>query len=220
MINPYIIGIAGPTCAGKTTICTKILEWIRDLKLEGSRIVIISSDRYYKGGNDETNYDIPEAIDFDNLIDDIKKLKKRETIYAPIYDFITHSRKKETEKIDPADIVIVEGILIFFDQRLRSLFDLKIFVTAQRELRYERRIYRDVKERGRNIDEIKKRYFKDVLPSNEHYVEPTIWYANIVLINNVDNEFTNLKICKAYFKKKLKKRLKIKNTNFEVNKDR
>lgn len=175
---PYIIGIGAPSCSGKTTLCQNLMN------IYPNDVVILSQDRYYLGGDENTNYDIPESIDFNWLCKDIKSLKKGETIQAPIYDFNTHSRLEQFDVICPNKIVIVEGILVLHNLSLLNLLDLKVYVDAFRELRYDRRIDRDTKERGRTEISVKERYVRDVLPSNENYVEPTKSCADIIITNN------------------------------------
>lgn len=200
---PYIIGIAGPSCGGKSTVCDKIIQHLKTLGSKNFEITLISQDRYYYGGDNETNYDLPDAINFEKLVEHVKKLKAFEPIDAPIYDFTVHKPKVETEKIYPFSVIIVEGILILYNEQMRDLFDLKIFVDALEILRYERRTNRDVKERGRDKSEVKQRYLKDVTPSNKFYVEPTENYADVVLKNNVEDKFIGLNMVLDHIEKKL-----------------
>lgn len=201
--TPFILGICGATCSGKSTVCREIIKKINST-LENNTpnnksnnklnnfVVILSQDRYYKGGSAETNYDVPDAIDFDLLEKDIISLKNGKSINAPNYDFSTHSRKEETTLIKPTPIIIIEGILIFAVPKIRKLLDKKFYVRAHRELRFNRRIERDVKERSRDRNEIVERYFNDVLPSNNFYVEPSEDWADIILVNNRPNKFIGL----------------------------
>lgn len=201
----YVIGIAGPSCGGKTTVCDIITKKFKLNHKKSSLVTLLSQDRYYKGGDKDTNFDHPSAIDFDTLIKDVNKLKIGEYIEAPNYDFTTHQRSEEITIIHPTPIILVEGVLIFNVKELIELFDLKVYVNAYRELRYERRMYRDVKERGRDANEVRERYFKDVLPSNNHFVEPTMWDSDIVLMNNTDNKFIGIHILVDHIDKKVKK---------------
>lgn len=196
----YVIGVSGPSCGGKSTVCQEIMDRI---KLTGKHIVILSQDRYYKGGNNETNYDVPDSLYFDEMVSDLQNLCQGKDVKVPVYDFSTHNRKPERELIKHASIIIVEGILIFYYELLRDLFDVKIFVTAKRELRYERRLKRDVVERGRNEEEVKQRYFSHVIPSNELFVEPTMEQSNITIWNNVANQFIGLEIILDHIDKKI-----------------
>ena len=200
---PYLIGIVGPSCGGKTTVCNIIID--RFKHDDFSPVTIISQDRYYKGGDADTNFDHPDAIDFEALENDINKLKEGKYIEAPNYDFTIHQRTSKKTIIHPTSIIIVEGVLIFNSEKLRDLFDLKVYVNALRELRYERRMSRDVVERGRDAKEVRERYFRDVLPSNDHFVEPTMWYSDIVLMNNssIDGQFIGIDILVDHIDKKV-----------------
>ncbi|QKF94378.1 uridine kinase-like protein [Fadolivirus algeromassiliense] len=204
MESCYVIGVCGPTCGGKTTVCHKILEKIAEIigNREGM-ICIVSQDSYYNGGNVETNYDVPAAIDFDLMVKDLKQLISGKSVNAPIYDFKTHSRKTETRKIGPAKIIIVEGILIFSQREVRDLCNLRIFVEADNVICYTRRLKRDVMERGRSFDEVEKRYLEHVVPSFNEYINPSRFYANIVLINNTNGEFVGLEILLDHIEKKI-----------------
>jgi uridine kinase len=200
----YIIGICGPSCGGKTTTCNKIIEALSKQN-KYINIIVISQDRYYKGGNEENNYDIPESIDWDLLNSHMIKIRNGEDFELPIYDFSTHTRKKETEKlqiIQPC-IVIVEGILIFTNDILLKLIDLKVFVSSFDELRFMRRLDRDCNERGRNENEVKKRYLEHVIPSTKVYVEPTQYKSDILLFNNEHNKFIGLFVLLDHINKRI-----------------
>lgn len=197
---PYIIGVAGGSGSGKTTLCERIINIIK-IKFKNSiseNIVIINQDSYYKGGSAETNYDIPESIDFNLLIEHLKILISGGTIEYPIYDFSTHSRKNETIKIKSAKVIIVEGILIFTQHELLKLLKLKIFVTAGEATMIFRRIERDMYERGRTFNEIKNRYLRDVEDSYTQYVYPSQRHADFI-VNNRNGVYTNLDIILYYF---------------------
>jgi len=198
----YVIGVCGASCSGKTTICNEISNKIRST-VGDHGVVIVSQDSYYHGGNANTNYDMPDAIDFKLMVQQVKQLIKKEPIECPIYDFSTFSRQQGTKTIMPADIVIIEGILIFYHEELRNLCNLKVFVSAYPELRYARRLKRDLEERGQTNDEIERRYFRDVLPASRHYVDPTIELSDIALMNNTLNKFVGLEILLDHIKKKI-----------------
>lgn len=206
MHEPFVIGICGPSCSGKTTASKKIQE---ELEKKGEdNVVLVSQDQFYKGGNAQTNYDKPEAIDFDLLVSELKELKAGKTVQAPEYDFTTHSRKDETIEIKSAPIIIVEGILIFCYPELVALIDLKVFVQAKPELYFQRRVARDVVERGRLQDDVIKRYMEHVSPSNELYVMPSSRYADIILQNNIEHQFIGLEVMISYIGMKLEEKLK------------
>ena len=184
----YVIGVCGPSCSGKTKTVKSIIDSLKE------KSIVISQDNYYFTGDDNTNYDIPTAIDFSLLISHIKDLINGKCIQSPIYDFSTHSRLKETIEIKPSQIVIIEGILIFTQKELLNLINLKVYISAYQELAFSRRLKRDVEERGRSIEEVTERYFKDVLPSTKQYVEPSENFSDIVLKNNIENNFIGLEI--------------------------
>jgi len=196
--EPYIIGISGGSGAGKSHVTNIIVGTIK--KIYPNRcndIIIISQDSFYKGGNASTNYDIPSSIEFDMMINCVKKLINGESINCPIYDFSTHSRMSETKLINPAKIIIIEGILIFTQKELRDLCNLKVFVHAEEHTQLIRRAQRDTKERGRTYDEVFSRYTKDVGPSYKEYVLPFASYADMT-INNRDNTYDGVEVLVCY----------------------
>ncbi len=200
----YIIGVCGSSCSGKSTICCEIVKLIESIRGTTENIVaIVSQDSYYHCGNASTNYDVPEAIDFNLMISHLKDLMKYKAIQSPIYDFATHSRLAETKLIGPAKIILIEGILIFSNKEIRDMCNLKIFVSAHPELMYARRLKRDTEFRGRTEDEVRDRYFRDVLPASKHYVEPTKDFSDIVLINNTNHKFVGLEILLDHIEKKI-----------------
>ncbi|MEN8835480.1 MAG: uridine kinase [Polaribacter sp.] len=184
-----IIGIAGGTGSGKTTVVNKI---IKQLPLD--EVCVISQDSYYKATDDlsydertKINFDHPRAIDFELLIKQLKELKKGKTIQQPVYSFVTHNRTKDSVKTHPRKVVIVEGILIFNSEELRDLFDIKIFVHAETDERLIRRVRRDITERGRDIDEVLGRYQNTLKPMHQQFIEPTKNYADIIIPNDRHN---------------------------------
>jgi uridine kinase len=182
--TPYIIGIAGPSGSGKSFMSDLILETLTTMYPDSSKdIVIISQDSYYKGGDSNTNYDVPKAIDFKLLLQHLNELIEGNPIECPIYDFTTHSRKKDVNIVNPAKIIIVEGILIFTQKELKNLFNYKIFVHASIATQLLRRLKRDINERGRDIELAGKQYTRDVEPSNEKYVRPSSANADIIINN-------------------------------------
>lgn len=185
-----IIGIYGGTGSGKTTIVNMIASHFSSNDIE-----IISQDSYYKDNSDisyedrcKLNFDHPDAIDFNLLHKHIKNLRKGETVEQPIYDFKIHNRLKKTIQIKPKKILILEGILIMCHAEIRSIFDLKIFINANSKTRMERRIKRDIVERGRSRDEVLKRYIETLKPMHEKFIEPTKIYANYIIENQFNNK--------------------------------
>ena len=191
----HVLALTGASCSGKSLCVSSIKN-----ALPEESVTVLSQDSYYFSGNEETNYDVPEAIDFQLLIQHVKDLIAGKSIERPIYDFATHSRRKETTTVKSSKIIIVEGILIFTQKELLSLFDLKIYISAYPELALSRRLKRDVEERGRTIEEITERYFKDVLPSTKRYVEPSEDFSDIVLKNNTKDKFIGLQILLNHIK--------------------
>lgn len=195
---PYIIGICGGSGSGKTFIADLIVRAMETIfgianNKNCANTIVISQDSYYKGGNNDTNYDIPSAIDFELFIKQLNALIKNESIECPIYDFKTHRRKQETKMIRPAKIIIVEGILIFTQEPLRKLFNMKIFVNADEPTQIFRRTVRDIEERGRTLSEVRERYERDVWPSYKKYVSTSAMYADMQ-INNSNNCYTGPEI--------------------------
>lgn len=198
---PYVIGVAGGTGSGKTTLCNNIIEMIKlhfNNPIEDN-IVLISQDGYYKGGDKDTNYDVPEAIDFDLLDHHLNLLLNGTSIDYPIYDFITHKRKAESIKLKPAKIIIIEGILIFTQQKILDKCNMKIFISAGIPTMIFRRIRRDINERGRTFEEIEHRYLRDIEDSYAKYVAPSERYANFI-INNHNGTYTSLDMILHYLK--------------------
>lgn len=181
-----IIGIAGGTGSGKTTVVNQIVK-----HLPTDEVCVISQDSYYKATDNlsfeertKINFDHPRAIDFELLIKHLKDLKKGKTINQPVYSFVTHNRTKDIVKTQPRKVVIVEGILIFNNEELRDLFDIKIFVHAETDERLIRRMRRDIAERGRDIDEVLNRYQTTLKPMHQQFIEPTKNFADIIIPND------------------------------------
>ena len=184
-----IIGIAGGTGSGKTTVVNQILN-----ELDSEEVTVISQDSYYSKNDNLSykercgiNFDHPRAIDFELLIKHVNELKKGNVIDQPIYSFVTHNRSTDTLKTHPKKVIIVEGILIFTNKVLRDLMDIKIFVHADSDERLIRRLRRDLKERGRNIEEVLQRYQDTLKPMHQQFIEPTKNYADIIIPNDKFN---------------------------------
>jgi uridine kinase len=184
-----IIGIAGGTGSGKTTVVHQIMNELPD-----TEVGVISQDSYYKETHnlsfDERaliNFDHPRAIDFELLEKHLKALKAGETIDQPVYSFIQHNRTDDTVSTHPRKVMIVEGILILTNPELRELFDIKIFVHADSDERLIRRLKRDISERGRDIDEVLNRYQSTLKPMHEQFIEPSKAFADIIIPNDKYN---------------------------------
>jgi uridine kinase len=185
-----IIGIGGGTGSGKTTVARRILENVSD-----EQVLFLQQDSYYRNLGDmplelrhQINFDHPDALDNYLFINHIKALRAGESIEIPVYDFSTHSRKSETIHIEPKPILIVEGILIFVDAALRELMDVKIFVDTADDIRFIRRLKRDVEERGRSVDSVIKQYLETVRPMHEQFVEPSKRFADVIIPEGGYNE--------------------------------
>src|SRR5262245_39325106 len=177
-----IIGICGGTGSGKTTVARRILECVSD-----EQITFVQQDSYYRNLGEmplelrhQINFDHPDALDNDLFINHVKALRAGEAIEMPVYDFALHARKHETVHLDPKPILIIEGILIFVDAALRELMDIKIFVDTADDLRFIRRLKRDVQDRGRSADAVIKQYLETVRPMHEQFVVPFKRYADVI----------------------------------------
>lgn len=189
MHDIVIIGVAGGSASGKTTVANRLKQ-----EFAGS-VELISHDCYYKAHDDmpfeercKLNYDHPTAFDTERLIQDILTLKSGRSIEEPIYDYTIHNQVKETTTIHPAKVIIVEGFLIFENVELRNLMDIKIFVDTDADERIIRRILRDVEERGRSLQSVITQYCETVKPMHEQFVEPTKKYADIIIPRGGMNE--------------------------------
>ncbi len=183
MSKPILIGIAGGTGSGKSTVAKEVYRCLPE-----NSIAVIEQDSYYKDQshlsfNDriKTNYDHPDAFDTNLLLEHLNMLQDGKAIDKPIYDFENHNRKKETIRVEPKNIIIVEGILILAEAELREKFNIKIFVDTDADVRIMRRIQRDIKERGRTIDSVIDQYINVVRPMHLQFVEPTKRYADIII---------------------------------------
>jgi len=176
-----IVGIAGGSGSGKTTIVSRITEIVKDYAL-------VPQDNYYKSAEYITNqsitsfnFDHPDAFDSDLLMAQLQALKAGTPIHMPQYDFVHHRRRSETVLVEPRRLVILEGIMIFFDKRVRDLIDLKLYVDTPDDIRFIRRLRRDITERGRTVDSVIEQYTERVRPGHYEFVEPTKAYADLVI---------------------------------------
>lgn len=185
---PLIIGVAGGTGSGKSTFTNRIKNEFQE------KVSVIYYDNYYKAHDDIPfeerkfiNYDHPDAFEADLLVDHIRKLKNGEAVECPVYDYTVHNRSKETVIVEPSDVIIVEGIMVLQNKDLRDLLDIKLYVEADADERILRRVIRDVKERGRDVEGIAKQYLATVKPMHYIYVEPTKYLADIVLNSGMND---------------------------------
>lgn len=183
MNKPVVIGVSGGTGSGKSTVAKAIFKSLPD-----ENILILEQDAYYKDQSNltydervKTNYDHPLAFDTDLLIEHIKQLCEHKCIEKPIYNFSIHNREEKTVRIQPKEIIIIEGIMILEDARLRNLMDIKIFVDTDADVRIIRRITRDINERGRTLESVIEQYLTTVKPAHEQFIEPTKKYADIII---------------------------------------
>ena len=181
--RPIVIGVSGASGSGKSSVSKRILEIFSEMS-----ILVLQQDFYYKDQTHlpfeerlKTNYDHPLAFDNDLFIEHLEKLMKGETIDKPVYDFANHTRSTETIHQDPRDVIIVEGILILDDKRVRDLLDIKIYVDTDSDICLARRILRDINERGRTVDSVINQYVEVVKPMFHQFVEPTKRYADIII---------------------------------------
>ncbi|MGM9987661.1 MAG: uridine kinase [Bacillaceae bacterium] len=181
--KPIVIGITGGSGSGKTTVTTSIFEHFKDRS-----ILMIEQDSYYKDQTHlpmekrlQTNYDHPMAFDNDLLIEHIKQLLEYKPVEKPIYDYVIHTRSDKTIHVEPQDVIILEGILVLEDERLRDLMDIKLYVDTDADLRILRRMKRDIEERGRTMDSVIEQYINQVRPMHNQFIEPTKRYADIII---------------------------------------
>jgi uridine kinase len=184
-----IIGIAGGTGSGKTTVVRKIFE-----RLPAEEIAILPQDSYYRDSSHlpleerlEINFDHPDSIEFDLLTKHLKDLRKGKTIEQPIYSYLTCTRAAETISVKPCHVIIVEGILVLTDKELRKMMDIKVFVDADADDRLIRVINRDIVERGRSVNKVMERYEQTVKPMHDQFIEPTKRYADIIIPQGGNN---------------------------------
>lgn len=181
--TPLVIGIAGGSGSGKTTVANAILK-----SVGSHRIAYLQHDSYYRDLRDlpenqriAVNFDHPNSLESELLIEHINELKKWKSVFLPVYDFTTHTRTDKTIKVNPHRVIVVEGILIFAEHDLRELFDVKIFVDTADDLRFIRRLQRDIAERGRTMDNVITQYLSTVRPMHMDFVEPSKRYADVII---------------------------------------
>lgn len=187
--RPIVIGIAGGSGSGKTTIAHEVARLIND----DDHIITLTQDSYYKDNTGipmserkKINYDHPDAFDMPLLVAQINQLMHRKAVEMPVYDFTEHTRSSKTIHVEPADIIILEGILVLADENLRNLMDIKVYVDTD-DIRFIRRLERDLKERGRSLDSVIDQYLATVKPMYHQFIEPTKRYADIIVPEGGEN---------------------------------
>lgn len=190
MFEPLVVGIAGGTASGKTTVASKIVN-----RLKGCRVSLIDQDSYYRDLSDmtfeerlEINFDHPDAFDTDLLVSHLRHLKAGKAVEKPVYSFVNCVREQQTTRIEPADAIVLEGILVLQIEAVRKELGVKIFVDADDDVRIIRRLTRDIKERGRDFDAIVGQYFKSVRPMHYGFVEPSKRWADIIIPHGGNND--------------------------------
>lgn len=187
--HPIVIGVAGGSASGKTTVSRAIFD-----KFSGHSILLLEEDSYYKKSNlpfaerEKINYDHPLSFDTDLLYQQLQDLLNYKTIEKPVYDYTTHNRSDEVVRVEPKEVIILEGILVLFDERLRNLMDIKVFVDTDDDIRIIRRIQRDMKERGRTLQSVIDQYLDTVKPMYHQFIEPTKRYADIIVPEGGKNQ--------------------------------
>ena len=185
-MKPILISVAGGSASGKTTVVDEIIE-----AMEGYDITVLRHDDYYNDQSDlsmeeryKTNYDHPSSLDNDLLVEHLEALLDNKPIMKPIYDFVLHNRSDKKELVNPTNIIVLEGILVLADQRIRNLSDIKIYVESDDDIRFIRRLQRDIKERGRTVDNVVNQYLTTVKPMHYKFVKPSKRFADIIIPND------------------------------------
>jgi uridine kinase len=189
LVNPLVIGVAGGTGSGKSTVAAKIVEG-----LPAGSVVILDHDSYYRDRSDlnpamaeQLNYDHPDSLETDLLVQQLRRLKQGQAIDMPQYDFKTHSRLATRRRVESAPVIVVEGILLYVEPDLRALLDIKLFVDTDADIRILRRIRRDLEQRGRTFQSIREQYYKTVRPMHLQFVEPSKRWADIIIPEGGEN---------------------------------
>jgi uridine kinase len=189
-MQPIVIGVAGGTGSGKTTVASRILE-----RVGAEHITYIAHDAYYRDLGHlperlraQVNFDHPDALETELLIEHLKKLRAGKPVEIPIYDFTTHTRTERTRQVEVAPVVIIEGILVFVEAELRKLFDVKIYIDTDADVRFIRRLRRDIEERDRSVESVCEQYLSTVRPMHLEFVEPSKRYADVIIPEGGFNE--------------------------------
>lgn len=188
-MKPYVIGVAGGTGSGKTTVARRIAE------AGAADVAVLEFDSYYRDRPDLTydercqlNFDHPESLETELFVEHIRAIKHGDTVAAPTYDFKTHRRAAETRRVAPAPILVVEGILLFVDEALRRELDLKLFVDTDADIRVLRRVRRDMEKRGRSFESVRQQYYETVRPMHLQFVEPSKRWADVIIPEGGKND--------------------------------
>jgi uridine kinase len=187
--RPLVIGIAGGTGSGKSTVAKRLAQ-----AMPPERCTVIEHDSYYRDQSalplperDDVNYDHPEALESSLLATHLSQLRAGDSVEVPIYDFVTHTRSAETRRVDPAAVIIVEGILVFVEPEVRDKLDIKLFVDTDPDIRLMRRVRRDLEQRGRSFTSVREQYYATVRPMHLAYVEPSKRWADLIVPEGGDN---------------------------------
>jgi uridine kinase len=178
-----VVGIAGATGSGKTTVARRLTE-----ELPRGSVALLQHDSYYRDRADlsyaercELNFDHPDALETSLMVEHLQQLREGKAVRVPIYDFTTHRRQPETQRLEPGAVVVVEGILVLADPDLRAMLDIKVFVDTDADIRVFRRIRRDIEQRGRSFDSVRKQYYSTVRPMHQQFVEPSKRWADVIV---------------------------------------
>ena len=189
-MQPIVIAVAGGTASGKTTVAKEILR-----RVGAEHIACIPHDAYYRdlshlppSERAQVNFDHPDSLETNLLIRHLKELRAKMAVEIPVYDFTTHTRTQETRRVEPAPVILVEGILIFVEPELRELFDVKLYVDSDADERFIRRLQRDIEERGRTVNSVCEQYLATVRPMHLEFVEPSKRYADVIIPGGGFNE--------------------------------
>jgi uridine kinase len=189
-MRPIIIGVAGGTGSGKTTVALEILE-----RVGAKHVAYIPHDAYYRDHShlpveerSQVNYDHPDSLETELLVEQLKKLRAGQAVDIPVYDFTTHTRTSETRQVGPAPVILVEGILVFVEAELREIFDVRLYVDTDADVRFIRRLRRDIEDRGRSVRSVCDQYLYTVRPMHLEFVEPSKRYANVIIPEGGFNE--------------------------------
>ena len=189
-MRPIIIGVAGGTGSGKTTVANEILR-----RVGAEHIAYIPHDAYYRDlsglsphERERVNFDHPDSLETALLVEHLKTLRAGKAVAVPVYDFTTHTRTQRTRRVEPAPVVLVEGILVFAEPELRQVFDVRLYVDTDADVRFIRRLQRDIKERGRSVESVCEQYLSTVRPMHLEFVEPSKRYANVIIPEGGLNE--------------------------------